>query len=42
MFALGAKVTAFAFAPFLKPLPTIAAADAARIGIKVFATGGVW
>jgi drug/metabolite transporter (DMT)-like permease len=42
MFALGATLTSFAFAPFLGPLPTIAAADAARIGITVLVTGGVW
>jgi hypothetical protein len=39
---LGATLTSFAFAPFLEPLPTIAAADAARIDITVLVTGGVW
>ena len=42
MFALGATLTSFAFAPFLEPLPTIASADAVRIGATVLATGGVW
>jgi drug/metabolite transporter (DMT)-like permease len=42
VFALGATLTSFAFAPFLGPLPTIAAGDVARIGITVFVTGGVW
>lgn len=42
VFALGATVTCFAFAPFLEPLPAIAAADAVRIGITVLVTGGVW
>lgn len=42
MFALGATLTSFAFAPFLEPFPTIAAADAARIGITALVTGGVW
>ena len=42
VFALGATLTSFAFAPFLEPLPAIAAADAVRIGITVLVTGGVW
>ena len=42
VFALGATLTSFAFAPFLEPLPTIAADDAVRIGITVLVTGGVW
>ena len=42
VFALGATVTCFAFAPFLEPPPAIAAADAVRIGITVLVTGGVW
>lgn len=42
MFALGATLTSFAFAPFLEPLPTIAATDAVRIGVTVLATGVVW
>jgi len=42
IFALGATLTSFAFAPFLEPLPTIEAADAAWIGITVLATGGLW
>ena len=42
VFALGATLTSFAFAPFLEPLPTIAATDAVRIGVTVLATGGVW
>ena len=42
IFAAGATLTSFAFAPFLEPLPAIAAADATRIGITVLATGGLW
>lgn len=42
VFASGATLTSFAFAPFLEPLPIIAAADAARIGITVLVTGGLW
>ena len=42
IFAAGATLTSFAFAPFLEPLPTIAAADAVWIGITVLATGGLW
>jgi drug/metabolite transporter (DMT)-like permease len=41
-FALGATLTSFAFASFLEPLPTIAAADAVWIGITVLFTGGLW
>lgn len=42
MFALGATMTSFAFAPFLEPLPIIAATDAVRIGFTVLVTGGMW
>ncbi len=42
LFALGATLSSFAFAPFLEPLPSIAAADVARIGLTVLATGGLW
>ena len=42
MFALGAALTSLAFAPFLAPLPAIAPADVARIGITVVVTGGLW
>jgi hypothetical protein len=41
-FALGAPLTSFAFSPFLEPLPAIAAADAARIGITFIVMGGLW
>ncbi len=42
LFALGATLSSFAFAPFLEPLPSIAAADVARVGLTVLATGGLW
>jgi len=42
IFASGATLTSFAFAPFLEPLPTNTAADAVRIGIRVLVTGRVW
>ncbi|SEO17310.1 hypothetical protein SAMN05216227_10569 [Pseudorhodobacter antarcticus] len=42
VFAAGASLTSFAFAPFLEPLPIVAAADAARMGITVLVTGGLW
>ena len=42
MFALGAALTSLALAPFLAPLPAIAPADVARIGVTVLVTGGLW
>lgn len=42
VFALGAALTSLAFAPFLEPLPTIAAADLGRLAVQVVATGGLW
>jgi drug/metabolite transporter (DMT)-like permease len=42
VFAAGAAVTSFAFAPFLEPLPSVAPGDAWRIIATVLVTGGVW
>ena len=42
VFALGAAVTSFFFAPLLEPLPAIATADLGRLAVQVVATGGLW
>lgn len=42
VFALGAAVTSFAFAPFLEPLPAIARADLWMMVGQVLLTGGLW
>jgi len=42
VFALGAAVTSFLFAPFLEPLPHIVTADLASLVVQVVLTGGLW
>jgi len=42
MFAIGATITCFVFAPFLEPVPTVAAPDAITTAISVLLTGGLW
>lgn len=42
LFAIGATVTSFAFAPFLEPLPTIALSDLPLLSAQVLLTGGLW
>ena len=42
LFAIGATITSFAFAPFLEPLPTIALSDLPLLSAQVLLTGGLW
>lgn len=42
LFALGAAVTSFTFAPFLEPVPAIAPADLGTLAVTVLLTGGLW
>lgn len=42
VFALGAAVTSFAFAPFLEPLPLIDGGALAMLTAQVLVTGGLW
>jgi drug/metabolite transporter (DMT)-like permease len=42
VFALGATLTAIAFAPFLEPLPIIALSDLPLLTAQVLLTGGLW
>ncbi|MFN6925937.1 MAG: DMT family transporter [Tabrizicola sp.] len=42
LFALGAAATSFPLAPVLGPLPALAPADLAMVGMQVIATGVIW
>jgi drug/metabolite transporter (DMT)-like permease len=42
LFALGATITSFLFAPFLEPLPVIALSDLPLLLAQVLLTGGLW
>jgi drug/metabolite transporter (DMT)-like permease len=42
LFAIGATITSFAFAPFLEPLPTFALSDLPLLSAQVLLTGGLW
>ncbi|MCZ0964181.1 DMT family transporter [Paracoccus benzoatiresistens] len=42
LFALGATVTSFVFAPVLEPVPSIALSDLGAAAVHVFLTGGLW
>jgi drug/metabolite transporter (DMT)-like permease len=42
LFALGAAVTSFLFAPFLEPLPRVALSDLTTMVANVLLTGGLW
>jgi drug/metabolite transporter (DMT)-like permease len=42
LFALGAAATSFLLAPVLGPLPAIAPADLAMVGMQAVATGVIW
>jgi drug/metabolite transporter (DMT)-like permease len=42
LFALGAAVTSFLFAPFLEPLPVLASGDILPVTLQVLLTGGLW
>ena len=42
LFALGAAVTSFLFAPFLEPLPVLAHGDIWPVTLQVLLTGGLW
>ena len=42
LFALGATITSFLFAPFLEPLPVIALSDLPLLSAQVLLTGGLW
>jgi drug/metabolite transporter (DMT)-like permease len=42
LFAIGATITSFAFAPFLEPLPTITLSDLPLLSAQVLLTGGLW
>jgi drug/metabolite transporter (DMT)-like permease len=42
MFAIGATITCFVFAPFLEPVPSVSAQEALPIMINVLLTGGLW
>lgn len=42
LFALGATVTSFVFAPVLEPLPSIALSDLGAAAVHLFLTGGLW
>ena len=42
LFALGATVTSFIFAPFLEPFPTVALSDLVTMTTSVLLTGGLW
>jgi drug/metabolite transporter (DMT)-like permease len=42
LFALGATVTSFIFAPFLEPVPTVALSDLSPLTVNVLLTGVLW
>lgn len=42
MFAIGATIICFVFAPFLEPVPSASAPDALPIMVNVLLTGGLW
>lgn len=42
LFALGAAVTSFLFAPFLEPVPRVALSDLSTMAVNVLLTGGLW
>ena len=42
LFALGAAVTSFLFAPFLEPVPRVALSDLSTMVATVLLTGGLW
>ena len=42
LFALGAAVTSFLFAPFLEPVPRVALSDLSTMVANVLLTGGLW
>ena len=42
LFALGAAVTSFLFAPFLEPVPRVALSDLTTMVANVLLTGGLW
>ncbi|MCZ8333926.1 MAG: DMT family transporter [Rhodobacteraceae bacterium] len=42
LFALGAALTSFLFAPFLEPLPSIAGPDIIATTVQVLLTGALW
>jgi drug/metabolite transporter (DMT)-like permease len=42
VFAIGATVTSFMFAPFLEPVPTIAFSELTILTVNVLLTGGLW
>ena len=42
MFAIGAAIASFAFAPILEPIPSVSAQDRLPLVINVLLVGGIW